>query len=292
MKIDAQIVAVRAAQGILGIERSMLSEAFVGPPAPTSSPGVNATKRLALSDGATVFHKPFSGVNVVNALAFGQTDETPPLHDAVAWRVAVALGEPWQSLVSPCVLREHDGDDGALSLQASGWPGDLAPTLNPTWCSSAAFFDSLIAQQDRHAGNWRWDGSRLTLIDHGYAFARPGDILNHTDLLVARRDHGAAALLDARASGAGASARRTPACSGSRACCCPIARRRSGRAPSGCSRGVRFYAPESSKKASNVSSEGGSMITQEVNLNGRWCRGAFAMIRVRFTTSEFNLETQ
>ncbi len=197
MKIDAQIVAVRAAQGTLGIERSMLNEAFAGPPAPTSSPGVNATKRLALSDGATVFHKPFSGVSVVNALAFGQTDETPPLHDAVAWRVAVALGEPWQSLVSPCVLREHDGDDGALSLQASGWPGDLAPTLSPTWCSSAAFFDSLIAQQDRHADNWRWDGSRLTLIDHGYAFARPGDILNHTDLLVARRDHGATALLDA-----------------------------------------------------------------------------------------------
>jgi hypothetical protein len=182
VKIDAQIVAVRAAQGTLGIERSMLSEAFAGPPAPTSSPGVNATKRLALSDGATVFR---------------QTDETPPLHDAVAWRVAVALGEPWQSLVSPCVLREHDGDDGALSLQASGWPGDLAPTLSPTWCSSAAFFDSLIAQQDRHADNWRWDGSRLTLIDHGYAFARPGDILNHTDLLVARRDHGATALLDA-----------------------------------------------------------------------------------------------
>ena len=85
----------------------MLNEAFAGPPAPTSSPGVNATKRLALSDGATVFHKPFSGVSVANALAFGQTDETPPLHDAVAWRVAVALGEPWQSLVSPCVLREQ-----------------------------------------------------------------------------------------------------------------------------------------------------------------------------------------
>ena len=41
------------------------------------------------------------------------------------------------------------------------------------------------------------EAERLTLIDHGYAFARPGDILNHTDLLVARRDHGAIALLDA-----------------------------------------------------------------------------------------------
>lgn len=173
----------------------MLGEPFVGPPAPTSSPGVNATKRLALSGGAIVFHKPFSGVHVANALAYGQTDETPPLHDAVAWRLATLLGEPWRDLVSPCVLRDYAGEDGAMSLQAPGWPGDLAATLNPTWCLPAAFFDSLIAQQDRHAGNWRWDGSRLTLIDHGYAFARPGDILNHTDLLAARRSHGAAALL-------------------------------------------------------------------------------------------------
>jgi hypothetical protein len=195
MQIDAQILAVRASQGGNPIERPMLDEVFVGPPAPTSSPGVNATKRLALSGGAVVFHKPFTGVHVANALAYGQTDETPPLHDAVGWRLAVALGEPWLSLVSPCVLRDYAGEDGALSLQASGWPGDLAPTLNPTWCLPAAFFDSLAAQQDRHSGNWRWDGTRLTLIDHGYAFARPGDILNHTDLLAGRHNHGSAGLI-------------------------------------------------------------------------------------------------
>lgn len=195
MDIDSQIAAVRAAQGTPAIERGMLGEAFAGPPAPTSSPGVNATKRLRLSDGAVVFHKPFSGVHVANALAYGQTAETPPLHDAVGWRLAAALGEPWRELVSPCVLRDYAGEDGALSLQAPGWPGDLAPALNPTWCLPTAFFDALIAQQDRHAGNWRWDGNRLTLIDHGYAFARPDDILNHTDLLAARHRHGAAALL-------------------------------------------------------------------------------------------------
>jgi hypothetical protein len=195
VNIDAQVAAAKAAQGSLPIEQQMLRDAFVGPPAPTSSPGVNTTKRLALSGGAIVFHKPFSGVHVANALAYGQTDETPPLHDAVAWRLAAALGEPWRELVSPCVLRDYGGEDGSLSLQATGWPGDLAPTLNPTWCLPAAFFDSLIAQQDRHAGNWRWDGNRLTLIDHGYAFALPGDILNHTDLLAARHRHSAAALL-------------------------------------------------------------------------------------------------
>ncbi len=195
MNIDPHIAAVRAEQGAPRIERKLLGEAFVGPPAPASSPGVNATKRLVLASGLVVFHKPFSGVHVANALAYGQTDETPPLHDAVGWRLAAALGSPWQELVAPCVLRDYAGEDGALSLQASGWPGDLAPTQNPTWCLPAAFFDALIAQQDRHPGNWRWDGSRLTLIDHGYAFALPGHILNHSDLLLARHRHGAARLM-------------------------------------------------------------------------------------------------
>jgi hypothetical protein len=195
VNIDPQIAAVRAAQGALPIEQQLLGEAFSGPPAPTSTPGINATKRLALASGQVVFHKPFSGVHVANALAYGQTDETPPLHDAVGWRLAAALGAPWQDLVAPCVLRGYAGDDGALSLQAPGWPGDPAPMQNPSWCLPAAIFDALIAQQDRHPGNWRWDGNRLTLIDHGYAFALPGHILNHSDLVAARHSHGAAALL-------------------------------------------------------------------------------------------------
>jgi hypothetical protein len=200
MKIDPQVAAVQAAQGALALEHVMLTSPFAGPPGPTSSPGMNATKRLALAGGLVVFHKPFSGVHVGNAVAYGQTDETPPLHDAGGWRLAAVLGRPWRQLVAPCVLREHDGEDGSLSLMAPGWPGDPAPTQNPSWCLPAAFFDSLIAQQDRHSGNWRWDGSRLTLIDHGYAFARPGDILNQSELVEARHGHGAATLLPAERS--------------------------------------------------------------------------------------------
>jgi hypothetical protein len=194
MQIDAQIMAVRASQSGHPIERQMLGEAFAGSPAPTSSPGMNTTKQLELAGGETVFHKPFSGVDVANAIAFGQTGETPPLHEAVAWRLAVALGPPWQDLVAPCVLRNYGGEDGSLSLRANGWPRDVAPTVNPTWCLPAAFFDSLIAQQDRHDGNWRWDGKLLTLIDHGYAFALPGAILNYSDFVTARHGHGAAEL--------------------------------------------------------------------------------------------------
>lgn len=138
VKIDVQIAAVRASQGTHPIERQMLDEAFVGPPAPTTSPGVNATKQLELTGGTIVFHKPFSGVHVANAVAYGQTDETPPLHEAVSWRLAVALGPPWDEIVVPCVLREYAGEDGSLSLRATGWPRDSAPTLNPTWCLPAA----------------------------------------------------------------------------------------------------------------------------------------------------------
>jgi hypothetical protein len=195
VNIDSQVAAVKAAQGALPVEQRLLDEAFFGSPAPTSSPGMNMTKRLALVGGDVVFHKPFSGVQVANAIAFGQTDETPPLHEAASWRLAVALGPPWEEIVAPCVLREYAGEDGSLSLRASGWPRDTAPTLNPTWCLPAAFFDSLIAQQDRHDGNWRWDGERLTLIDHGYTFASSGAILNYSDFVVARHGHGAACLL-------------------------------------------------------------------------------------------------
>lgn len=195
MNIDPQVAAVKAAQGTLPVEQRMLGEGFVGSPAPTSSPGMNTTMQLELAGGEIVFHKPFSGVDVANAIAFGQTDETPPLHEAVAWRLATALGSPWQEIVAPCVLRDYAAEEGSLSLQASGWPRDAAPTLNPTWCLPAAFFDSLIAQQDRHDGNWRWDGERLTLIDHGYTFVLPGAILNYSDFVVARHGHGAAGLL-------------------------------------------------------------------------------------------------
>jgi len=52
---------------------------------------MNTTMQLELAGGEIVFHKPFSGVDVANAIAFGQTGETPPLHEAVAWRGEILL---------------------------------------------------------------------------------------------------------------------------------------------------------------------------------------------------------
>jgi hypothetical protein len=49
---------------------------------------------------------------------------------------------------------------------------------------------------DRHLAQYRWDpGSRrLGLIDHGFAFARPGDILNQSVFLARRHADGRAEL--------------------------------------------------------------------------------------------------
>ena len=54
----------------------------------------------------------------------------------------------------------------------------LALYVDPEEANAAAFFDCLIGQQDRHPGNYLAQGDRLTLIDHGYSFARSGDHLN------------------------------------------------------------------------------------------------------------------
>ena len=48
---------------------------------------------------------------------------------------------------------------------------------------------ALIGQQDRNARNFRFDhvSRRLALIDHGFTFARPGDLANASIFLAMRR---------------------------------------------------------------------------------------------------------
>lgn len=54
----------------------------------------------------------------------------------------------------------------------------------------------MIAQQDRHWGQYRWDANsrRLGLIDHGFAFARGRDLLNASVFLEKRHAEGRGAL--------------------------------------------------------------------------------------------------
>jgi hypothetical protein len=185
---------VKRVQGAVSPEHAMLNDAFVGPPRSPSSPGLNKTEQLALANGFQVFHKSFSGVNATYAPAYGQGLETPPLHECAAWRLAAELGGPLKGIVTPCVLREYDGEDGSLALRAAGDPNRSEPRQDPAWCDPAALFDSLIAQQDRHGGNYRWDGQRLTLYDHGYTFACPGHLPNNGVFIEERHAQGRAAL--------------------------------------------------------------------------------------------------
>jgi hypothetical protein len=74
------------------------------------------------------------------------------------------------------------------------WRGDVLPVGldpfvdDPDRARAAAFFDSLIGQQDRNGGNIRWDAGHAVLyvIDQGYAFARPGDPLNASPFVLVR----------------------------------------------------------------------------------------------------------
>jgi hypothetical protein len=161
--------------------------------------------RLRSSDGAEVraFFKPANGLRQRSLELFGQTRSSCVLAEALAWRLAVALGPPYAELVAPCVLRFFETIDvdapGALALARPGVDESYAPVTEvPGQWAAAALFDALSGQQDRHCGNWLWDreGRTLYLIDHGYSFARRGDHCANSEILRIRRERGGLSLND------------------------------------------------------------------------------------------------
>jgi hypothetical protein len=163
-------------------EASLLKGMAVRAMAPTGrAAGANETWRVDLDNGMVGYHKPFDGVDDDTAYDFGHEAAELPFHEIASWRLARSLGEPWSDLVPPCVLRDVDGRAGSFSMERAGRPAVTDPWHVPEW-QSAAFFDALIGQQDRHAFNYLVAGDRLTLIDHGFSFARPGDMVNKTRL--------------------------------------------------------------------------------------------------------------
>jgi hypothetical protein len=172
----------RDGQGHTPVERAGLSGRVVAKH--PQDGGTNETWQCVLSDGTVWYHKPFSGLHGQVARRFGQTEALQPIHEAAAWRLAERLGGPWASLVPVCVVRDVEyatsagarDELGSFAAHRAGREdGDHMAAAS--W-EAAAFFDALIGQQDRHGGNYLMDGPRLALIDHGYAFARPGDRCN------------------------------------------------------------------------------------------------------------------
>jgi streptomycin 6-kinase len=91
--------------------------------------------------------------------------------------------------VPPCVVRtvpEVDPDaPGALSAERFDEREADVFFHTPQLAMRGAFFDALIANQDRSRGNLLFEAARddLALIDHGFCFPRDGDI-HHNALLV------------------------------------------------------------------------------------------------------------
>lgn len=164
-----------AAQGEHRDERSLLAGAVLTKAA--AQGGTNETVRVEFDNGVVAYHKPFSGLNDRLAESFGHTSAQQSMHEVAAWQLARQMGPPWSELVPPCVVREVNGQMGSLAVERSGRNMMRGFDAVPEW-REAAFFDALIGQQDRHPGNYLISGDRMTLIDHGYAFARPGDMCN------------------------------------------------------------------------------------------------------------------
>lgn len=178
MDVQPRIDALLSRQQVPLIEGMLLlNEVLICQPHSTANAGINSTFYVFLDGGAEAFHKPFAGVVVNTASLYDQHPDAVPINECAAWRLASALGGPVASIVGPCVMRSISGRAGSLGAKRSGLPHNPEPFLVAHGqCHTAAFFDALIAQQDRHTGNYRWDpaAGTLGLIDHGFAFAVPG----------------------------------------------------------------------------------------------------------------------
>lgn len=113
---------------------------------------------MALDNGWIVYVKSFEPYNVTKASPYhGSDDPLGPLFEAVAWRLADALGGPVAQVVQPVVLRPFENVLGSLSLGALGKTNQLAAVTPMPAARAAGFFDCLIGQQDRNAGNFKWE---------------------------------------------------------------------------------------------------------------------------------------
>jgi hypothetical protein len=199
MELQDQADALMREQGALDAERDLLESGVETHGTPLTSRGVNAIHGVVLASGTEAFHKPWNGVDAVNARAYGHDPYQIPINECAAWRLAAALGPPLVERVAPCVLWSYRSLPGSLSRRAEGIEKSSAPfRLAHDQCLQAALFDSLTAQQDRNEDNYRWDdsGQRLTLFDHGYAFAKSGDYAGKSIFVDWRWKAGAQALAD------------------------------------------------------------------------------------------------
>jgi hypothetical protein len=178
-----------------------------------STLGTNRVYQCGLGDGREAFHKPHAGMRVDPAFSapawafFGHASAIATgINECAAWRLARAMGAPWNTMVPPAVMRWLPpeggtiiGGWGPLIRKGNGSSGREEPFKDPSVCKAAALFDALIGQQDRHVGNQRFDPATgvLTLIDHGFSFPGGRWHFNGSEFVAERHRQGARTLDEA-----------------------------------------------------------------------------------------------
>jgi hypothetical protein len=172
-------------QGSHPVERALLDGDVVAYEPHQTAPGsmgINSTFYVELEPDLVAFHKPHEGIVPRVARDYGHSLDTPPICECAAWQLAKQLGEPYVRLVAVTVYRavgspEDDRDswlDGSLALRVDGAAMRGAATKQHARddALAAGFFDALIGNQDRHAGQFRFDEANgaLGLLDHGFSF--------------------------------------------------------------------------------------------------------------------------
>lgn len=176
-------------QGSHPVERALLEgEVLAYEPHQTGAAGVNSVYYVELEPDLVAFHKPHDGIVPRIARDYGHSLDTPPVCECAAWQLAKQLGDPFDRLVAVTVYRAagppgSDPDaslEGSLALKLEGaaMKGSAIKREVPDDAMAAGFFDALIGNQDRHAGQFRYDEANhaLGLLDHGFSFPVEGDL--------------------------------------------------------------------------------------------------------------------
>src|SRR5438876_606427 len=121
MTLQDRVNALQAAAGATPLELELLrAPVLTAGPHQTPHGGVNQTYKVLLTTGTVAFFKRFAGQSPNLAAQFGHHFVEVPTHEVVAWRLAHALGPPWDELVPTAVLRTINGEGGALISQQPG----------------------------------------------------------------------------------------------------------------------------------------------------------------------------
>jgi hypothetical protein len=182
------------------LEQLMLREPVLSVAATaTSHPGASVTFVVVFESRRQAILKPFGGQNPNACANYNQDTQECLTHEVVAWRLAHALGDPYDQLLPTAVLRDVPGaGPGVLVNFRDGGADPAVFNEAPAQAYATAFWDALIGQQDRHGANFRYDPTarRLAAIDSAFAFARPGDFINNGSMFIEYRHGSSDGMLD------------------------------------------------------------------------------------------------